>query len=62
MVPLASVIMTLFPAVLINKLYVENSKNFTDPSKKIVTELHAASAVIKSKATWLAYNAIIESR
>ncbi len=52
MVPLATNIVYYFAGIKIANLYIENSKNFTDPSKKIVAELHAASAVLKAKTSW----------
>lgn len=35
---------------------------FTDPENPLVEEMHALSAVLKSKATWFAGNAITECR
>lgn len=56
--PLATCIVYYFAGMNINKLYVENSANFTDPSKKIVSELHGVSAVLKAKTSWFSSSAI----
>lgn len=58
MVPLATNIVYYFAACNINKLYIENVDNFTDPTKKIISELHAVSAVLKAKGTWFANSTI----
>lgn len=52
LVPLATNIVYYFAATNINKLYIENSDSFTDPNKRIVSELHAVSAVLKAKVSW----------
>ncbi len=62
MTPLATNIVYYFAAAEINKFYIENSENFTDPSKKIVSELHAASAVLKAKTSWFTNSVITECR
>lgn len=62
MVPLATNIVYYFAGININKLYVENASNFTDPAKRIVSELHAVSAVLKAKTTWFSNSAITECR
>lgn len=51
-----------FGGVLIAGLYIENSNNFTDPNKRIVAELHAASAVLKARASWFTNATITECR
>lgn len=48
--------------LFISKLYVDNMDIFTDPENPLVEEMHALSAVLKSKATWFAGNAITECR
>ena len=51
-----------FGAWEIVDLYVKNRNNFIDPTKKIVEELHAISAVLKTIASWFSAETITECR
>jgi acyl-CoA oxidase len=62
MVPLATNIVYYFGGLRISDLYIQNSKNLTDPNKKIVFELHAISSVLKAKASWFTSATITECR
>jgi acyl-CoA oxidase len=62
MVPLATTIVYYFAGFRIVDLYIKNTPHFTDPTKKIVGELHALSAILKCKASWFTSATITECR
>lgn len=44
--------------LFITKIYTENIDIFTDSENQLVQEMHAFSAVLKSKSTWFANSVI----
>ena len=48
--------------LFITNKYTEYVDIFTDPDNPLVAELHAFSAVLKSKGSWFANNTITECR
>ena len=62
MIPLAATVVQYFGAFKISKIYSDYSKELSNPSNPVISEMHAISAVLKPIISFFSLDAITKAR